>query len=35
MADIITDDLLSQYGLVNEMSKEMLEAIDGEDFGPA
>lgn len=33
--DAITDDLLSQYGLVNEMSKEMLEAIEGEDFGPA
>ena len=33
--DAITDDLLSQYGLVNEMSKEMLRAIDGEDFGPA
>ena len=33
--DSITDDLLSQYGLVNEMSKEMLRAIDGEDFGPA
>lgn len=27
--------LLSQYGLVNEMSKEMLNAIDGEEFGPA
>lgn len=33
--DAITEDLLSQYGLVNEMSKEMLNAIDGEEFGPA
>lgn len=33
--DAITEDLLSQYGLVNEMSKEMLNAIDGEEFGSA
>lgn len=33
--DSITEDLLSQYGLVNEMSREMLNAIDGEEFGPA
>lgn len=33
--DSITEGLLSQYGLVNEMSREMLNAIDGEEFGPA
>ncbi|CCZ66273.1 type I restriction enzyme endonuclease subunit [Mediterraneibacter gnavus CAG:126] len=33
--DAITDDLLSQYGLVNEMSKEMINAIDGAEFGTA
>lgn len=33
--DEISEDLLVQYGLVNEMSQEMLKAISGLDFGDA
>lgn len=33
--DEINEDLLTQYGLVNEMSHEMLIAISGLDFGNA
>lgn len=33
--DRISEDLLNQYGLVNEMSVEMLRAIDGSEFGNA
>lgn len=33
--DEISEDLLTQYGLVNEMSNEMLIAISGLDFGKA
>jgi type I restriction enzyme R subunit len=33
--DEIDEDLLTQYGLVNEMSQEMLIAINGMEFGDA
>jgi len=33
--DEISEDLLTQYGLVNEISQEMLKAINGLDFGNA
>lgn len=33
--DEISEELLNQYGLVNEMSKEMLKAIEGVEFGSA
>jgi type I restriction enzyme R subunit len=33
--DEISEELLTQYGLVNEMSKEMLKAIGESEFGDA
>lgn len=33
--DEIDEDLVNQYGLVNEMSQEMLAAISGLEFGEA
>jgi type I restriction enzyme R subunit len=34
-SDHISDDILKQYGLVNEMSDQMLTAIEKMEFGPA
>ena len=34
-SDHISEDILKQYGLVNEMSEQMLDAIDKLEFGPA
>ncbi len=34
-SEFISEEILRQYGLINEMSKLMLEAIDKLEFGPA
>lgn len=34
-SDYISDDILRQYGLVNEIATQMLQAIERMDFGPA